>query len=103
MLTQAYAHIHVFLRWAVNWFVAHLSWKVTGATFWVWPNAIPDANKNHSVEIILLPKELMILLCKLFDASILKMVAGWLGSRIVACWTRAQKGPGSNRSRDAVG
>jgi len=25
-------------------------------------------------------------------------VAEWL-----ACWTRAQKGPGSNRSRDAVG
>jgi len=28
----------------------------------------------------------------------------WLGSRVVsACWTQAQKGPGSNRSRDAVG
>jgi len=29
---------------------------------------------------------------------------GWLGSRVVrlACWTQAQKGPGSNRSRDAV-
>jgi len=25
-------------------------------------------------------------------------VAEWL-----ACWTQAQKGPGSNRSRDAVG
>ena len=29
---------------------------------------------------------------------------GRLGSRVVsACWTQAQKGPGSNRSRDAVG
>ena len=29
---------------------------------------------------------------------------GWLGSRVVACWTQAQKGPGLNRSRaDAVG
>ena len=26
------------------------------------------------------------------------LVAGWL-----ACWTQAQKGPGSNRSGDAVG
>jgi len=26
------------------------------------------------------------------------LVAEWL-----ACWTQAQKGPGSNRSRDAVG
>jgi len=29
--------------------------------------------------------------------------AGWLGSRVVACWTQPQKGLGSNRSRDAVG
>jgi len=27
---------------------------------------------------------------------------GWL-SEWLACWTQAQKGPGSNRSRDAVG
>ena len=27
----------------------------------------------------------------------------WLGSRVAACWTQAQKGPGLNRSRDAVG
>jgi len=27
----------------------------------------------------------------------------WLGSRVVSCWTRVQKGPASNRSRDAVG
>jgi len=29
--------------------------------------------------------------------------AWWLGIRVVSSWTRAQKGPGSNRSRDAVG
>ena len=28
-------------------------------------------------------------------------VAEWLAA--LACWTQAQKGPGSNRSRDAVG
>ena len=28
---------------------------------------------------------------------------GWLGSRVVSVWTQAQKGPRSNRSRDAVG
>jgi len=28
---------------------------------------------------------------------------GWLGSRVVACWTQAQKDLGSNRSHDAVG
>ena len=27
----------------------------------------------------------------------------WLGSRVIACLTQAQKGPGSNLSRDAVG
>jgi len=27
----------------------------------------------------------------------------WLGYRVVACWTQAQKGPGTNGSRDAVG
>jgi len=31
-------------------------------------------------------------------ASLGGSVAEWL-----ACWTQAQKGPGSNRSRDAVG
>jgi len=32
-------------------------------------------------------------------------VARWCGSvaEWLACWTQAQKGPGSNRSRDAVG
>jgi len=32
-------------------------------------------------------------------------LCGWLGSRRgwLACWTQAQKGLGSNRSRDAVG
>jgi len=29
-------------------------------------------------------------------------VAVWLAEWL-ACWTHAQKGPGSNRSRDAVG
>jgi len=28
---------------------------------------------------------------------------GCLSSLVVACWTQSQKGPGSNRSRDAVG
>jgi len=28
---------------------------------------------------------------------------GWLGSRVVSVLTQVQKGPGSNRSRDAVG
>jgi len=28
---------------------------------------------------------------------------GWLGSRVVSVLDQAQKGPGSNRSRDAVG
>ena len=32
------------------------------------------------------------------DRSVVGPVAEWL-----ACWTQAQKGPGSNRSRDAVG
>jgi len=26
----------------------------------------------------------------------------WLGTEWIACWTQAQKGPGSNRGRDAV-
>ena len=30
--------------------------------------------------------------------TLVGLVAEWL-----ACWTQAQKGPGSNRSRDAVG
>ena len=34
------------------------------------------------------------------DASCYK---GWLGSRVVSVLDSAQKGPGSNRSRDAVG
>jgi len=29
--------------------------------------------------------------------------AGWLLAEWLACWTQAQKGPGSNRHRDAVG
>ena len=33
-----------------------------------------------------------------FDYLLGGSVAEWL-----ACWTQAQKGPGSNRSRDAVG
>ena len=38
------------------------------------------------------------------DIAYTRENAGWLGSRVViACWTQAQKGPGSNRSRDAVG
>ena len=34
-----------------------------------------------------------------------KRVTTWGGSvaEWLACWTQAQKGPGSNRSRDAVG
>jgi len=37
--------------------------------------------------------------------SILRTVHEWLGSvaEWLACWTQAQKGLGSNRSRDAVG
>ena len=31
------------------------------------------------------------------------LFVGWLGSRVVSMQTQAQKGPGSNRSRDAVG
>ena len=32
------------------------------------------------------------------------LLTPWLGSRVViACWTQAQNGLGSNRSRDAVG
>jgi len=32
------------------------------------------------------------------------LLTGWLGcAEWLACWTQAQKGPGSNRSRDAVG
>ena len=35
---------------------------------------------------------------------ILVIYFGWLSSReLLACWTQAQKGPGSNRSRDSVG
>ena len=33
-----------------------------------------------------------------FATASRRSVAEWL-----ACWTQAQKGPGSNRSRDAVG
>jgi len=35
--------------------------------------------------------------------SVTLLHPGWLGNRWLACWTQAQKGPGSNRSRDAVG
>jgi len=31
------------------------------------------------------------------------VVQGGLVAEWLACWTQAQKGPGSNRSRDAVG
>jgi len=43
---------------------------------------------------------LFIVNVKIWSASLLQggPVAEWL-----ACWTRVQKGPGSNRSRDAVG
>ena len=36
--------------------------------------------------------------CDFKYVNIVGSVAEWL-----ACWTQAQKGPGSNRSRDAVG
>ena len=42
------------------------------------------------------PCEFQLLLCSLINLG--GSVAEWL-----ACWTQAQKGPGSNRSRDAVG
>ena len=37
-------------------------------------------------------------LSAVFQYCTTRLVAEWL-----ACWTRAQKGPGSNRNRDAVG
>ena len=40
-------------------------------------------------------------MCKQESGCVIELggsVAEWL-----ACWTQAQKGPGSNRSRDAVG
>jgi len=51
------------------------------------------------------------------DIDLFYVCGGWLGSRVVslldsgteglaewlACWTQAQKGLGSNRSRDADG
>jgi len=34
--------------------------------------------------------------------SLPSKMGGWVADWL-ACWTQAQKGPGSNRSRDAVG
>jgi len=34
--------------------------------------------------------------------SVDTILGGWVAEWL-ACWTQAQKGPGSNRSRDAVG
>jgi len=36
-------------------------------------------------------------------SCLLSLYMGWLSSRVVSMRTQAQKGPGSNHSRDAVG
>jgi len=38
-----------------------------------------------------------------FTLDILVDIRGGSVAEWLACWTQAQKGPGSNRSRDAVG
>ena len=48
---------------------------------------MPKQVRNHNGEIMLL-----------YSNSLGGSIAEWL-----ACWTQAPKGPGSNRSRDAVG
>ena len=50
-----------------------------------------------------------VLFCSAFDAAsrdlaqVNQVVPGGSVAEWLACWTQAQKGPGSNRSRDAVG
>ena len=46
-----------------------------------------------------------VLLKELGESEFERLVRGWGGSvaEWLAFWTQAQKGPGSNRSRDAVG
>ena len=50
------------------------------------------------------------LFCKATFGSFIKLAFVFVSHKIggsvaewLACWTQAQKGPGSNRSRDAVG
>jgi len=51
-----------------------------------------------SIEAIFLLLLLSAVICFYSTPPSCGSVAKWL-----ACWTQAQKGPGSNRSRDAVG
>ena len=48
----------------------------------------------------------MSLMCTLLVISLFSSAMPTKGGSVaewLACWTQAQKGPGSNRSRDAVG
>jgi len=78
-----------------NWEV--LECKTTAAVRRTCPT---DDTDNHN-GVTLLVKRRNPIECRLLDESSLCLVgsvAEWL-----ACWTQAQKGLGSNRSRDAVG
>jgi len=56
-------------------------------------NIVPLAHTSLS------PKLYLVLISSSVSAGLISVsVAEWL-----ACWTQAQKGPGSNRSHDAVG
>jgi len=66
-----------------------------------WPPPLPPfPSSNNSAELENVKnvhRDLSLFWVKLFQTAS-KPVAEWL-----ACWTQAQKGPGSNRSRAAVG
>ena len=49
---------------------------------------------------------IMLLVCYIIMYSVLMLLVCYMGGSVaewLACLTQAQKGPGSNRSRDAVG
>jgi len=61
-------------------------------------NGSDSSNRRRAIPYCVLaiggqPRDVKYIVCTLGGS-----VAEWL-----ACWTEAQKGPGSNRSRDAVG
>jgi len=69
--------------------------------------ALVDENAVNAADLTALINELQqqVRLFTHYCVHCVECYRGWLGTvaEWLACWTQAQKGPGSNRSRDAVG